>query len=190
MLFRSCDDEAAKKILHALGILNDAVSSHDFLSESSWIQVITEIADRDDLNTKISGYATAILLERGKVNNEELEVRVSRRLSKGVPAELGAGWFEGLSMKNRYALIARLGLWETLDHYLETLDEEEFKRALLFLRRAFADFSAREKSDIAENLGEIWNLNRLETSEILNTPITKEAEELLEGLDDFDFGDI
>lgn len=185
-----CDDEAAKKILHALGILNDAVSSHDFLSESSWIQVITEIADRDDLNTKISGYATAILLERGKINNEELEVRVSRRLSKGVPAELGSGWFEGLSMKNRYALIARLGLWETLDHYLETLDEEEFKRALLFLRRAFADFSAREKSDIAENLGEIWNLNRLETSEILNAPITKEAEELLEGLDDFDFGDI
>lgn len=185
-----CDDEAAKKILMAFSILNDAVSSHDFLSESSWLKVITEIADRDDLNTKISGYATAILLERGKVANEELEIRVSRRLSKGVPAELGAGWFEGLSMKNRYALIARLGLWETLDRYLETLDDEEFKRALLFLRRAFADFSAKEKSDIAENLGEIWNINRLVTSEVLNAPLTKEAEEMLESLDDFDFGDI
>lgn len=185
-----CDDEAAKKILHALGILNDAVSNHDFLSENSWIRVITEIADRDDLNTKISGYAAAILLERGKVTNEELEIRVSRRLSKGVPAELGAGWFEGLSMKNRYALIARLSLWETLDHYLETLDDEEFKRALLFLRRAFADFSAREKSDIAENLGEVWNLNKQAVSEVLNMPLTKEAEEMLDGLDDFDFGDI
>lgn len=185
-----CDDEAAKKILSALSILNDAVSSHDFLSENSWLKVITEIADRDDLNTKISGYAAAILLERGQMTNEELEVRVSRRLSKGVPAELGAGWFEGLSMKNRYALIARLGLWETLDHYLETLDDEEFKRALLFLRRAFADFSAKEKSDIAENLGEIWNLNQLVTSEVLNAPLTKEAEEMLESLDDFDFGDI
>lgn len=185
-----CDDEAAKKILHALGILNDAVSSHDFLPETSWIRVITEIADRDDLNTKISGYAAAILLERGKVTNEELETRVSRRLSKGVPAELGAGWFEGLSMKNRYALIARLSLWETLDHYLETLDDEEFKRALLFLRRAFADFSAKEKSDIAENLGELWNLNQQAVSEVLNAPLTKEAEEMLEGLDDFDFGDI
>ena len=185
-----CDDEAAKKILSALSILNDAVSSHDFLSEKSWLKVITEIADRDDLNTKISGYAAAILLERGQMTNEELEVRVSRRLSKGVPAELGAGWFEGLSMKNRYALIARLGLWETLDHYLETLDDEEFKRALLFLRRAFADFSAKEKSDIAENLGEIWNLNQLVTSEVLNAPLTKEAEEMLESLDDSDFGDI
>ena len=70
------------------------------------------------------------------------------------------------------------------------MDDEEFKRALLFLRRAFADFSAREKSDIAENLGEIWNLNKLATSEVLNAPLTKEAEEMLESLEDFDFGDI
>lgn len=185
-----CDDNAAKKLIQSLGILNEAVSSHDFLSENNWLKVITEIADRDDLNTKVSGYAAAVLLERGKMTNEELEVRVSRRLSKGVPADLGAGWFEGLSMKNRYALIARLSLWDTLNRYLEMLDDEEFKRALLFLRRAFADFSAKEKSDIAENLGELWNLNQLETSEVLNAPLTKEAEEMLESLDEFDFGDI
>jgi len=185
-----CDDEAAKKIIGALGIFNEAVNHHAFLPEENWLRVMMELADRDDLNTKISGYATAILLERGKLTNEELETRVSRRLSKGVPADLGAGWFEGLSMKNRYALIARLSLWGTLDDYLETLDDEEFKRALLFLRRAFADFSAKEKSDIAENLGELWNLNQLETSEVLNTPLSKEAEEMLQGLDEFDFGDI
>lgn len=185
-----CDDSAAKKMIQSIGILNEAVSNHDFLSENNWIKVITEIADRDDLNTKISGYAAAILLERGMMTNEELEIRVSRRLSKGVPADLGAGWFEGLSMKNRYALIARLSLWETLNHYLEMLDDEEFKRALLFLRRAFADFSAKEKSDIAENLGELWNLNKIETSEILNATLTKEAEEMLESLEEFDFGDI
>ena len=66
---------------------------------------------------------------------------MERRLSKGVPADLGAGWFEGLSKKNRYALITRMSLWESLDQYLATLDDEEFKRALLFLRRAFADFT-------------------------------------------------
>ena len=149
-----------------------------------------EIADRDDLNTKVSGYAAAILLERGKMSNEELERKVGRRLSKGIPADLGAGWFEGLSMKNRYALITRMGLWESLDHYLDTLDDEEFKRALLFLRRAFADFTAREKSDIAENLGELWQLNPQQVSEAVNAPLSDEAQEMLDGLDDFDFGDI
>lgn len=185
-----CDDNASKEMIEGIGSLNEAVLHHEFLSEERWIAVLTEIAVRDDLNTKISGYAAAILLERGKYSNTELELQVERRLSKGVPADLGAGWFEGLSMKNRYALITRMSLWESLDQYLDTLDDEEFKRALLFLRRAFADFTAREKSDIAENLGELWQLNPQQVSETVNMPLTEEAQEMLEGLDDFDFGDI
>ncbi len=96
----------------------------------------------------------------------------------------------GTPLESRYALITRMSLWESLDQYLDTLDDEEFKRALLFLRRAFADFSAREKSDIAENLGELWQLNPQQVSETVNMPLTEEAQEMLEGLDDFDFGDI
>ena len=185
-----CDDNASREIIQGIGNLNEAVLHHEFLSEERWLEVLTEIAARDDLNTKISGYAAAILLERGKYSNAELELQVERRLSKGVPSDLGAGWFEGLSMKNRYALITRMSLWESLDQYLATLDDEEFKRALLFLRRAFADFTAREKSDIAENLGELWQLNPQQVSENVNMPLTEEAQEMLEGLDDFDFGDI
>lgn len=147
-----------------------------------------EIADRDDLNTKVSGYAAAVLLERGELSNEELELKVERRLSKGVPADLGAGWFEGFSMKNRYALIIRTSLWESLDKYLDTLDDEEFKRALLFLRRAFADFTSADKDAIAENLGEIWHLDTQETS--VEEGLSQESQVMLDELDEFDFGDI
>ncbi len=185
-----CDDNASKELMQGIGMLNEAALAHEFLSEEEWIWVVRELAERDDLNTRISGYAAAILLERGKFTNAELELQVERRLSKGMPADLGAGWFEGLSQKNRYALITRMSLWQSLDRYLDTLDDEEFKRALLFLRRAFADFTAREKSDIAENLGELWQLNPQQISEAVNTPLTQEAKELLEELEDFDFGDI
>ncbi len=185
-----CDDNASREMIHAVSMLNEAALRHEFLSEEQWLQVVTEIAQRDDLNTKVSGYAAAVLLERGTFTNKELELQVQRRLSRGIPADLGAGWFEGLSMKNRYALITHMSLWESLDGYLDTLDDEEFKRALLFLRRAFADFTAREKSDIAENLGELWQLNPQQVSEIVNAPLTQEAQEMLEELDDFDFGDI
>lgn len=116
-----------------------------------------------------------------------LQQEVSRRLSKGVPADLGAGWFEGLAMKNRYALIARLSLWASLDEYLATLDDEEFKRALVFLRRAFADFTAAEKDQIAENLGEIWGVDQREVSEAVNAPLNEEAQTLIDSLDEFDF---
>lgn len=182
-----CDEAASVEVVDAMERLNMADLAHDFLDHEAWNRALTEIADRDDCNTKLSGFSMAVLLERGLADTARLKREVSRRLSRGVPADLGAGWFEGLAMKNRYALIARLSLWESLDVYLETLDSEEFKRALLYLRRAFADFSAVEKDAIAENLGEIWGLNGANVSEAVNAPLTKTEEELVESLDSFDF---
>lgn len=182
-----CDDEAANGMAGAIEQLNNAALAHDFLDVAAWNDALREVAERDDLNTKLSGYAMAIRLERSLANGESLRLEVQRRLSRGVPAELGAGWFEGLAMKNRYALIARLSLWESLDEYLDTLDDEEFKRALIFLRRAFADFTSMEKDSIAENLGEIWGFNGQEVSEALNAQLGEKEQELVESLDDFDF---
>ncbi len=183
----SCDDEASKKMVISMEQVDQCTKLHAFLDDKEWISVISNIAKRDDLNTKISGYAASILLEKGAIQTKELNAEVSRRLSKGIPADLGAGWFEGLVMKNHYSLINRLSIWETLDGYLEELDDDEFKRALLFLRRAFADFTANEKDQIAENLGENWGLNGAEVSEIVNTVLGEEAQELVDSLADFDF---
>ncbi len=182
-----CDDAASQVIITAMEQLNSAELAHDFLDSAEWIKVLDNISERDDLNTKLSGFAAAILLERGSMDTQQLRTEVSRRLSKGIPADLGAGWFEGLAMKNRYALIARLSLWESLNDYLVTLDDEEFKRALVFLRRAFADFSAAEKDQIAENLGEILGLNGQAVSEAVNAVLDESAQQMIEGLDDFDF---
>jgi len=186
----ACDDSGAKSVAEAMGQLNAAALAHAFLDNTLWMDALTAVAQRDDLNTKLSGYAAAILLERGAMDGATLNLEVRRRLSRGVPADLGAGWFEGLAMKNRYALIARLSLWRSLSEYLDSLDDEEFKRALVFLRRAFADFSSLEKDQIAENLGEIWGLNAQQVSETVNAPLLPEAQELLEGLKEFDFDDI
>lgn len=185
-----CDNNGAEVVVEAAGMLNDATIALDFLDNELWFSTLKEISNRDDLNTKVSGYATAILLERGKINNEQLGVEMQRRLSKGIPADLGAGWFEGLSLKNRYALIARLTLWEHLNLYLDSLDDEEFKRSLVFLRRAFSDFSSKEKNDIAENLGEIWEVNPSQVSEVLNNEMNTSEQEILESLDEFNFDEI
>lgn len=186
----ACDDQAAKGVMAGMERVNSLCLHHDFLDEERWIGLLLEASSRDDINTGISGFAAAILLERGRMEDAELSREVHRRLSKGIPAELGAGWFEGLSKKNRYALIARLSLWRELSDYLDTLDEEEFKRALVFLRRAFADFGSKEKLDVAENLGEIWQVDTAAVSEILNGPLKEEEKEIIDSLGDFDFDDI
>jgi hypothetical protein len=103
---------------------------------------------------------------------------------------LGAGWFEGLAQRNRYALLARQVLWEQLAAYIESLDEEQFRRALVFLRRAFGPFSPREKRHISENLGECWGLHADTASEMIEQPLTEAEEETLKDLNEFDFGDL
>ena len=182
-----CDDNASQSISEAMNRLNSVELAQEFLEMESWLNALKEIARRDDLNTRLSGFASAVLLERNQMTNDELKTEVSRRLSKGVPADLGAGWFEGLTLKNRYGLIARLSLWESLDEYIRSLDDEEFKRALVFLRRAFADFSSGEKDSIAENLGEIWGLNGAEVGEAVNAVLDTASQEQISALDDFDF---
>lgn len=182
-----CDDNASQSISDAMNMLNSVELAQEILETENWLNALKEVARRDDLNTRLSGFAAAVLLERNQMTNDELKIEVSRRLSKGVPADLGAGWFEGLTLKNRYGLIARLSLWESLDEYIRSLDDEEFKRALVFLRRAFADFSSGEKDSIAENLGEIWGLNGAEVSEIVNAELDAASQEQIAALDDFDF---
>ena len=185
-----CDAKAAPAVTGAMERLNTLQLSHDFLEQDRWLALLERVSDRDDLNTRCSGFAMAVLLERGAADEELLAREVARRLSPGVPADLGAGWFEGLASKNRYALIARLSLWRHLDEYLEGLDEESFRRALVFLRRAFADFAPSEKNDIAENLGEIWGVNTQQAAEALMNHLTEAEQAVLSDLDGFDFDDI
>lgn len=185
-----CDNSAADGMITAMEKVNAACLSHEFLKEEQWITLLGELVDRDDINMKISGFSAAILTERGKFTNEVLAELISRRLSKGTPSSDGAGWFEGLSLKNRRSLISRLSLWEKLFEYVSELDEEEFKPALVCLRRTFSVFSPSEKADIAENIGEILGISKESASEFLSAPITEVEQEAIDELDDFDFGDI
>jgi hypothetical protein len=187
----NCDAAAAKKMLVGITELNKVAADYSSLvDESLWVKELQKLAQADHLNPLLSGYACALLLERNVISNEELAREVSRRMSPGIPADLGAGWFEGLSKRNRYALLTRLALWQQLDEYVLSLNDEEFKRALVFLRRAFGDFSPAEKRSITENLGEIWGAGRDTVSEVLSTELSEKEKEQLDELSGLKFDDL
>jgi len=164
-----------------------ALDYTSLIDEPLWIGELQKLARADHLNPLLSGYACALLVERNRISNDELAREVSRRLSPGIPADLGAGWFEGLAQRNRYALLTRLALWQQLDGYVASLSDDEFKRALVFLRRAFGDFSPREKHSITENLGELWGVNVDRVSEVLSAELTEKEKQKLDELSDFNF---
>ncbi|WP_235775581.1 MULTISPECIES: DUF5682 family protein [Paenibacillus] len=185
-----CNDEAATGMAAAIGELNAVAQRHsEALDEDLWVRSLGNLAMRDDRNPKLSGLACAILLERGKLSAEEAGAEVSRRLSPGISPELGAGWFEGLAMRNRYALLSRLSLWEELDRYIADLDDEQFLRALVFLRRAFSTFSPREKTMAAELLGELWGVDTEQAAEAVTDVLREDERAMIDDLNDFDFED-
>ncbi|MBW4083357.1 DUF5682 family protein [Paenibacillus sp. S150] len=186
-----CNDEAAGRMIVAMNELNGISLDHSgTVDEALWLRELLHLSERDDRNPRLSGFACAILMERGAVSAEEVAAEVSRRLSPGIPADLGAGWFEGLSMRNRYGLLSRMSLWEQLNDYINGLEEDEFKRALVFLRRAFSTFSPREKTLISELLGELWGVDAEQAAEILTGELKEDEAKMLDDLNDFDFGDL
>ena len=81
-------------------------------------------------------------------------------------------------------------LWEQLANYIAALDEEHFRRSLVFLRRAFGGFSAREKRQIAENLAEHWGVSADAASEAIETKLTETEEKTISDLNEFNFDDL
>ena len=77
----NCDNDAARKMLVAIEELNRVSLEHaDRVEEKLWLEQLKKLADADDRNPLLSGYACATLLERGLVANEDLAREVSRRL--------------------------------------------------------------------------------------------------------------
>lgn len=187
----ACDNTAAKNLILSIDELNRvSLEHHERVEGELWVERLRKLSDADDRNPLLSGYACAVLLERGLMATEDLAREVSRRLSPGIPADLGAGWFEGLSKRNRAALLARQPLWVELAGYVQSLDDDQFKRAIVFLRRAFGGFAPHQKRQICENLAEHWGVNADAAKEALSAPLTDAEEQKLSELSEFNFDDV
>jgi hypothetical protein len=151
-----CDRNGAGEVQHALLILNRMAAENGAdVDGERWNRELDEIAASDALNPYLAGLACALVLEKGRIDEDELAREVSRRLSPGIDADLGAGWFEGLVQYNRMALFSRQALWRQLDAYVVSLDDEAFRHALVYLRRAFGDFEPAETRRVVSSLVEI-----------------------------------
>lgn len=187
----NCDNQAAATYVEAIDQLNRVSDEHhDRVEVELWLRELRKLSDADDRNPLLSGYACAVLLERNEVATDHLAREVSRRLSPGIPADLGAGWFEGLSKRNRGALLARQPLWAELAGYVAALNDDQFRRAIVFLRRAFGGFTPHQKRQICENLAEHWGVNADAASEALTGELTEKEQKKLGELSEFNFDDI
>lgn len=184
-----CADDAAKLVRIGMDRVHEvAFLGEDDIDPQVWIDAVRRVSESDDRHPLLSGYATALLIERGLLTDEDIDREVSRRLSPGTSADVGVGWFEGLVQRNRAALFMRSSLWSSLSTYVESLDDDAFRRALLYLRRAFSSFSQGEIRRVVSVLGEVWKGSGTEELAVSIETKLDEAEiaSLAEDLGDLD----
>lgn len=183
-----CDYAAAKNIASAIHALEQVAHDlYESVNVELWHAELTQIAHQDHYNTFLSGLAFALLLEHQLISDDDCSIEVARRFSAGVPADLAATWFEGLAARNRYALLSRIAIWRELNDYVTNLDEEGFKRAVVFLRRTLGQFEPSQKASIVDLLNDFWGTNSAHTAEYLQAELTETETQKLDELNDFDF---
>jgi hypothetical protein len=184
-----CDDATAhEQIRPAIVQLNDVARDHpDLVDGERWGRELDAIAASDALNAFLSGFVLSLLLTR--IDEERLAREVSRRLSAGIAPDIGAAWFEGLVQYNREALFSRLALWRQLDGYLCALDEDDFRKSLVPLRRAFGEFAPGQVRRVVSCLVEVSQEGAEQLKQSVDVKLSdEEAKRLQETLGDLDLG--
>jgi hypothetical protein len=155
-----CDDDAVAGVRAGMDRIHTvAFLELPDLDAERWVGEVRRVSESDSRNPFLSGYAAALLIERGRMDDTAIDREVSRRLSPGTEAQVGVGWFEGLVQRNRAALFLRRVLWSCLAGFVDDLDDEAFKRALVYLRRAFSTFQPAEIRRVVGLLAEAWQKN-------------------------------
>lgn len=187
----SCNNEFARKIAECMATMHNISQEHyDIVNDNLWITQLKDLYKAHDKNPILCGFSLSILIERGEVDDESINEEICLNLSLGSSPEGGASWLEGLTMRNRYVLLSKTTLWEQLDSYVKSLDDDEFKRILVCLRRVFSSFELHEKNGVCDILSETWGVNTLFIQEFLQEDLGEAENNLLNDLNDFDFGDL
>ncbi len=185
-----CNQAEASKVLADIRSLNSIIFDHNALLDGShFTRALQTISSGESVNPLLSGTAFSLLIEKNQLSDTQIEAEISLRLSPAVQGNNAASWIEGVTCTNHYALLSRSFFWRSIDEYISSLDEEGFMRCLVFLRRAFSDFSAEEKRDIFKQLGSLWNENDQEVEAYMAPTLSKAELDALARLSEYTFDD-
>lgn len=186
-----CNDKYLKTVRELINDLDIVASENkDIVDYKTYIEELVSISDDDTKNSNISGFCCAILLEKGLMDNDKLDIEISRRIKRGISVDIAAGWFEGLASKNKLSIASNKFIFEKLDNYLAELSDEDFKRALVYLHRSFSEFSDDEKYRICESLASLWRVDAKSIDEFMSIKLTQADMNILKFIEDnFDFGE-
>lgn len=145
------DEEAAGQLLEHLSATDYAVATlDDDELTGMWYEFVQQIRNSSSAHPLLSGYATRILNDKGKISPEEMQRTLSFYSSVGNAPSDVAYWFEGFLRASGAVLLLDDKLWQLVNNWICGLSDENFMELLLVIRRTFSNFSPAERRKLGE----------------------------------------
>ena len=145
------DEEAAGELLEHLSATNYAIATLDDEElNDMWYEFVQQIRSSSSAHPLLSGYATRILNDRGKISREEMQRTLSFYSSAGNAPSDVAYWFEGFLRASGSVLLLDDDLWQLVNNWICGLSKENFMELLPVIRRTFSNFSPAERRKLGE----------------------------------------
>jgi hypothetical protein len=151
----SLSDDAAAELRRHVDAVHQALALHaqsqgGNTGRERWFAAWAPIIDRRDVHGLLTGRVTRLRLDAGVVDRDDAARRFAAHLSIGAPALEKAAWVEGFLSGSGLLLVHDAELLLVLDEWVAGLDAHAFLDVLPLLRRTFGEYSAAERSNIAD----------------------------------------
>lgn len=145
------DEEAAADLLDKLSATDYAVATLDDEElNAMWGEFIGQICTSAHVHPLLSGYATRLLNDKGKISPEEMRNTLSFYSSIGnAPSDM-AYWFEGFLRSSGSVLLLDDNLWNLINTWICEQTSADFVELLPILKRTFSNFSVSERRKLGE----------------------------------------
>jgi hypothetical protein len=146
------DDEAAARLQESLAGVSQSLALLNRADlDRDWWQALRKLLD-GGVHPLLRGWCCRALLEKGQLDDEELDRRARLALSPANPPAESAAWLAGLLKGSGLLLLQQEGVWQVFDRWLAELSPETFIEILPLIRRAFADFTGPERRQMGEKV--------------------------------------
>lgn len=145
------DEEAAVQLLESFFSLNESVALLQQEEQKTlWNNTLQVIAQANATVPLLGGYSTRLLNDAKLLSQEEITSRFARALSPSSPPAQVAAWLEGFLKGSGTILLLDEDLWNLINNWFDSLEEDIFMEFLPVMRRTFSQFSAPEKRKLGE----------------------------------------
>jgi hypothetical protein len=149
----SIDEAASEEIFDLLLKVHSAISlMQDRSHELDWQDALQKLSNGTNMSPLIAGRACRLLFDKKVFDSQEAARRFGLALSTAGDPSLAAAWADGFLSGSGIVLIHDNELFNVIDRWVQTLNEETFTQIVPLLRRTFSTYSAPERRQIGERV--------------------------------------